>query len=169
MNKIFQRCLAVGVPAPVVVVDGGVVDVCVVVDVGVVVAEETTTTCKQKIFFTKKYEKLFQLVKRKEWIFHWHSPCVLIVKQTLVGFKFEQKIIVKNNQRCQRHFLPVFFFPSRKSRRCCSLFISKWKPESPALSIVANILNSRRVAGKLQYKNECFAIHLNGWSIGLWW
>ena len=53
-----------------VVVDGGVVDVCVVVDVGVVVAEETTTTCKQKIFFTKKYEKLFQLVKSKEWIFH---------------------------------------------------------------------------------------------------
>ena len=131
MNKIFQRCLAVGVPAPVVVVDGGVVDVCVVVDVGVVVAEETTTTCKQKIFFTKKYEKLFQLVKSKEWIFHWHSPCVLIVKQTLVGFKFEQKIIVKNNPRCQRHFLPVFFFPSRKSRRCCSLFISKWKPGSP--------------------------------------
>ena len=70
MNKIFQRCLAVGVPAPVVVVDGGVVDVCVVVDVGVVVAEETATTCKQKIFFTKKYEKLFQLVKSKEWIFH---------------------------------------------------------------------------------------------------
>ena len=59
MNKIFQRCLAVGVPTPIVVVDGGVVDVCVVVDVGVVVAEETTTTLSTKfkqILACKIYE-----------------------------------------------------------------------------------------------------------------
>ena len=92
-----------------------------------------------------------------------------IVKQTLVGFKFEQKIIVKNNPRCQRHFFCLFSFFLAESLGDAVLFL--YPNESPgvhaALSIVANILNSRRVAGKLQYKNECFAINLNGWSWAL--